>query len=64
MNDTIIIIIIVAIYYLVMPYIARALERRITKRWVIFLLLFIIGILVTAIIGTITSVLIYLFTKP
>ena len=64
MNDTIIIIVIVAICYLVMPYIARALEQRISKRWVNFLLLFIIGILITTIIGTITSVLIYMFTKP
>lgn len=64
MNDAIITIIIVGIYTLLMPSIVRLLEHRISKRWILYLLLFIIGILITAIIGTIASVLIYMFSKP
>ena len=62
MSDSIVTIVVVGIYTLLMPAIMRWLQERVKKRWVIYLLLVVIGLLLVTIIGTVASVLIYYLT--
>ncbi len=62
MNDSIITILVICIYTLLMPTVVRYLERRISSRWLIYVLLIIIALAITTVIGTIVSLLVYSFS--
>ncbi len=61
MSDSIVTIVTVGLYTLLMPVIMRWLQQRIKKRWIIYVLLVVIGLLLVTVIGTAASVLTYYF---